>query len=69
MTGTTETLGKPVHSDEKNEKTTYVTWKGIEKARDDVAAMTREAVDGLEKFPEKDGFLRELLISLISREK
>lgn len=69
VTGTTETLGKPVHSDEKNEKTTYVTWKGIEKARDDVAAMTKEAVDGLEKFPEKDGFLRELLISLISREK
>lgn len=69
VTGTTETLGKPVHSDEKNEKTTYVTWKGIEKAKDDVAAMTKEAVDGLEKLPEKDGFLRELLISLISREK
>ena len=46
-----------------------MTWKGIEKARDDVAAMTREAVDGLEKFPGKDGFLRELLISVSSREK
>ena len=30
VTSTTEVLGKPVHSDEKNEKTTYVTWKGLE---------------------------------------
>ena len=29
VTSTTELLGKPVHSDEKNEKTTYVTWKGM----------------------------------------
>ena len=35
VTSTTELLGKPVHSDEKNEKTTYVTWKGIEKAHED----------------------------------
>ena len=34
VTSTTEILGKPVHSDEKNEKTTYVTWKGLEKAKD-----------------------------------
>ena len=32
VTSTTEELGKPVHSDEKNEKTTYVTLKGLEKA-------------------------------------
>ena len=42
---TTELLGKPVHSDEKNEKTTYVTWKGIEKAHEDVERLTQEAVD------------------------
>ena len=33
VTSTSETLGKPVHSDEKNEKTTYVTLVGIEEAK------------------------------------
>ena len=32
VTSTSEVLGKPVHSDEKNEKTTYVTLMGIEEA-------------------------------------
>ena len=35
VTSTTEILGKPVHSDEKNEKTTYVTWEGLEKAKEE----------------------------------
>ena len=58
-----------VHSDEKNEKTTYVTWKGIEKAHEDVERLTQEAVDLLRKFPAKDDFLEELLKSLVYREK
>ena len=69
VTSTTELLGKPVHSDEKNEKTTYVTWKGIEKAHEDVERLTQEAVDLLRKFPSKDDFLEELLKSLVYREK
>jgi len=69
VTGTAETLGKPIHSDEKNEKTTYVTWKGIKKAGEDVASLTEEAVHELERLPAGDGFLKELLVSLISREK
>lgn len=69
VTSTTELLGKPVHSDEKNEKTTYVTWKGIEKAHEDVERLTLEAVDLLRKFPAKDDFLEELLKSLVYREK
>ena len=69
VASTTELLGKPVHSDEKNEKTTYVTWKGIEKAHEDVERLTQEAVDLLRKFPAKDDFLEELLKSLVYREK
>ena len=69
VTSTTELLGKPVHSDEKNEKTTYVTWKGIEKAHEDVERLTQEAVDLLRKLPAKDDFLEELLKSLVYREK
>ena len=34
VTGTEEILGKPVHSDEKNEKTTYVSWKGLYYGKD-----------------------------------
>lgn len=45
VTSTTEELGKPVHSDEKNEKTTYVTLKGLEKATRDVEVISQEALE------------------------
>lgn len=69
VTSTTEQLGKPVHSDEKNEKTTYVTLKGIEQAHKEVERMTEEAIDELKKFPAGDNFLEQLLKSLVYREK
>ena len=69
VTSTTEVLGKPVHSDEKNEKTTYVTWKGLEESKKDVARMTEEAVEELHAFKPADGFLEELLKRLVYREK
>lgn len=71
MTSTTEELGKPVHSDEKNEKTTYVTWKGIDKAKEMVEALTDEAIALLSeiKTDKKDDFLEELLKSLVYRKK
>ena len=55
VTGSSETLGKPIHSDEKNEKTTYVTWKGIKKAGEDVASLTEDAVHEMEGLPAGDG--------------
>ena len=69
VTSTTEVLGKPVHSDEKNEKTTYVTWKGLEGSRQEVARMTEEAVRTLRTIQPDGGFLEELLKSLVYREK
>lgn len=69
VTSTIEVLGKPVHSDEKNEKTTYVTWKGLEGAREEVSRMTEEAVCELHAIREDGGFLEELLKSLVYREK
>ncbi len=69
VTSTIEVLGKPVHSDEKNEKTTYVTWKGLEGAREEVSRMTDEAVCELHVIREDGGFLEELLKSLVYREK
>lgn len=69
ITSTTEMLGKPVHSDEKNEKTTYVTLKGIEEARKEVARLTTEAVGELKELGRDDEFLKELFEWLVYREK
>lgn len=69
VTSTTEVLGKPVLSDEKNEKTTYVNLVGLEKAKEYVAAISMEAIGLLEKYEKEDKFLNELLKSLIDREK
>lgn len=69
VTSTTETLGKPVHSDEKNEKTTYVTWIGLDEARMETRRMTEEAVEKLRSLKKQDGFLTELLTGLVYREK
>ena len=69
VTSTTEILGKPVYSDEKNEKTTYVTWKGLEAAEAEVKRLSEEAVEELRKLDPADTFLEELLLSLIHREK
>ena len=69
VTSTTEVLGKPVLSDEKNEKTTYVNLVGLEKAKEYVETISMEAIRLLEKYEKEDKFLNELLKSLIDREK
>ena len=69
VTGTQEELGKPVGSDARNNKTTYVTIKGLEQAEEDVRAYTAKAQDLLALLPGNGGFLRELLNSLIERNK
>ena len=67
VTSTTDILGKPVLSDEKNEKTTYVTLYGVEKAGEYVREYTEEAVKLLDTFTHQNEFLKELIISLIDR--
>ena len=69
VTSTMEVLGKPIHSDEKNEKTTYVTWKGLAEAQKEVERLSNEAVCELRQLEPSDSFLEELLLSLIHREK
>lgn len=68
VTGTAEQLGKPVLSDEKNNKTTYVTLFGIEKAKQDVAEISGRAVEILQKLPGENLFLERLIQMLITRE-
>ena len=69
VTSTMEVLGKPIGSDEKNHKSTYVTYEGIEKAKQDVADLSEQAIAQMETLVVKNEFLTELLHYLISREK
>lgn len=66
-------LGKPIHSDEKNEKTTWVTVYGLEQARKDVSEYSQEAMDilsGMQEVTEpKASFLYHFVEYLIHRNK
>ena len=64
---TTEELGKPVHSDEKNNKTTYVTLFGIEQAKEKVEEFTKISLTLLKKYTTEDTFLYKLLAYLVDR--
>ena len=66
VTSTTEELGKPVGSDEKENKTTFVTLYGVERAQEIANAVTDEALDCLVKFG-SNGFLTELTETLLKR--
>ena len=69
VTSTTQELGKPVHSDEKNEKNTYVTVYGMEQAKEAVEAYSEKALTFLEQLPVQSAFLNTLVYALISRKK
>ena len=69
VTSTMEELGKPIHSDEKNEKTTYVTLKGLDKAVADVAQISEEAISLLQGLGKENPYLEELLKALVHRKK
>lgn len=69
ITSTMEELGKPVFSDEKNHKITYVTLRGLEQASADVETISEEAVRLLREFSRKNPFLEELVCYLVNRKK
>lgn len=69
VTSTLEVLGKPIGSDEKNNKPTYVTFEGLDKAKQDVNKLSQEACQMLKSFDKEDEFLQQLFIYLIDREK
>lgn len=69
VTSSPEVLGKPVGSDERNHKLTYVTLHGIEDSEKEVKRMSTEAIGILKSFSQRNEFLEELVLALISREK
>ena len=69
VTSTTETLGKPVFSDEKNQKETAVSLLGLETASRRVRELTEEALSLTERLPGDTSFLRDLISYLAMRKK
>ena len=69
ITSSLEVLGKMTGSDEKNNKVTYVTLNGMDKAKEDVEKLSKEAIYLLDSFENKNEFLNQLIEELITREK
>ena len=67
--GTMEELGKPIGSDEKNNKQTYVTLNGLETSKKHVKELSEEAIGIIDSFGGDNVFLKELVNSLINRSK
>lgn len=67
VTGTQEEIGKPIGSDAKNEKVTWVSMYGLENAEHEVETLSEDAVRLLETLPNENLFLKQLLLSLTGR--
>lgn len=69
VTGSMEELGKPIGSDEKNHKQTYVTIRGLEDSAAEVERLSREAMEILSSVEGDSSFLQALTEYLIHRRK
>lgn len=69
ITSSLEVLGKPIGSDEKNHKLTYVTMHGLEESARQVEELSREAIAILHSFTNRNNFLEQLTEELVHREK
>nr|WP_288452488.1 farnesyl diphosphate synthase [uncultured Anaerostipes sp.] len=69
LVGDEEEIGKPVGSDERNHKATYVTLKGLEQSKEDVREISMKAIDILKDYDQENGYLTRLTEYLISRTK
>ena len=67
VTSTQEELGKPVLSDEKNQKTTYVTLEGLEEGKTGCQRISDRAVGRLAGLPGKNEFLYDIIEMLVNR--
>jgi geranylgeranyl diphosphate synthase type II len=68
VSGDSSKLGKPTGSDFTNDKTTYITYLGMEKSKILVKNLTEEAIGYLEIFGIDCDFLTQLAINLSLRD-
>ncbi|MCR5523824.1 MAG: polyprenyl synthetase family protein [Clostridia bacterium] len=66
VTGDSSSLGKPTGSDEKNNKTTYVSLYGIDNCREKVKFLSERALTAVSDFEDAD-FLRIFTQKLVNR--
>ena len=69
ITSSMQALGKPVHSDERNDKVTYVTLMGVASADKEVAKLSDRAIKAYDKLGYNNDYLRELIINLVNRDR
>lgn len=69
VTADSKELGKPAHSDEKNNKVTYVTLFGLDTAREHVEKLSKQAADDLAGLKGDNQFLDELIMEMAHRRK
>ncbi len=69
VVGDAAVIGKPVGSDERNEKSTYVTLTSLDEARNLARQTVDEALAALALFGNEAEFLREIVRRLMAREK
>ena len=69
VTSTDEVLGKPVGSDERNNKTTYVTLHGIDESREAVKRLSSEALDIIRDMRHRNEFLEQLITWMTDRDR
>ena len=69
VTGSAEMLGKPVGSDEKNNKATWVSFEGLSGAEKAAEGFTKKALEELSGLKAQNDFLYELIAYLCDREK
>lgn len=69
VTGDEKNLGKPVGSDARNKKSTYVTLTSLETAKSLAGDAVNDAVSALKNFGDEADFLRELVRYLPERKK
>ena len=67
VTSTQEVLGKPIHSDEKNEKVTYVSLMGLDAANHEVLGISERAISTYHSLERENEFLENLIMMLVNR--
>ena len=67
VTSDSKTMGKSVHSDERNQKTTFVSLYGMDNALQTVERLSEDALRLLDSLTGENAFLKELFTALVSR--
>ena len=69
VTSTAESLGKPIGSDSKNQKATYVSVHGLQAAEAEYQRLSQAAFEIIDSIPCKTHALREVISQTVARTK